>query len=115
MQVFADNLRKHADALGISHAEIARRAGLTARAFSHYVTGEREPNLPALVRVSAVLGVTPDVLLGVEPEKGKNNDERTRLMKRVVSACEPLDLADLQLVDAIIQTLSERLPVRSND
>lgn len=113
MQVFADNLRKHADALGIPHAEIARRAGLTARAFSHYVTGEREPNLPTLVRMAAVLGVTPNVLLGVESDRSKKMDDRTRLLRRVASACEPLDLEDLQLVEAVLQTLTERLPVRS--
>ena len=40
----------HADSqLGLSDAEVARRAGLSERRYGYYATGEREPNLATLL------------------------------------------------------------------
>lgn len=52
--------------LGLSDAEVARRAGLSARRYGNYVQGLREPDLATLVRISRALQTTPDALLGVE-------------------------------------------------
>jgi hypothetical protein len=49
----------------LSPPEVARRCDLEVRRFHHYVVGDREPDLQTLVRISAVLGTTPDTLLGV--------------------------------------------------
>lgn len=72
MERFARNLRERADELQLSHAEIARRCGLTERRFGHYVTGQREPDLATLVKICSTLGTTPNVLLGVEAAAKKD-------------------------------------------
>ena len=41
--------------LGLSDAEVARRAGLSERRYGYYATGEREPNLATLVPKTAIL------------------------------------------------------------
>ena len=64
MDAFADNLKRRAHELGISNAEVARRAGLSERRYGNYVSGRREPDLATLVRVAKVLETTPDALLG---------------------------------------------------
>lgn len=66
MILFASNLRRRAEELGISNAEVARRVGLSERRYAHYVSGKREPDLATLVRIAEVLGTTPNWLLGIE-------------------------------------------------
>lgn len=66
MVLFASNLRRRAEELGISNAEVARRVGLSERRYAHYVSGKREPDLVTLVRIAEVLGTTPNWLLGIE-------------------------------------------------
>ena len=39
------SIRERARELGLSDAEVARRAGLSERRYGYYATGEREPNL----------------------------------------------------------------------
>lgn len=66
MVLFASNLRRRAEELGISNAEVARRVGLSERRYAHYVSGKREPDLATLVRIAEVLGTTPNRLLGID-------------------------------------------------
>jgi transcriptional regulator with XRE-family HTH domain len=66
MQVFAQRIRERARELGLSDAEVARRAGLSERRYGYYATGEREPNLATLVRICEVLAATPNDLLLAE-------------------------------------------------
>ena len=53
MDVFATKLRERAAQLGISNAEVARRAGLSERRYGHYVSGVREPDLRTLLTIAA--------------------------------------------------------------
>lgn len=63
MLPFASNLRRRAEELGISNAEVARRVGLSERRYANYVSGKREPDLATLVRIAEVLGTSPNSLL----------------------------------------------------
>jgi len=58
-------LRRRARDLGLSDAEVARRAGLSANRYSNYVRNDREPDLATLVKIAKVLATTPDSLLGI--------------------------------------------------
>lgn len=99
MDLFAANLRSRAAALALSHAEIARRAGLNERRYAHYVSGAREPDLATLVKIAKVLGTTPDSLLGVkrEPEDLAEPNGRSLLIDRMVSAVNNLDTYELEI------------------
>ena len=44
METFAQRIRERARELGLSDAEVARRAGLSERRYGYYATGEREPS-----------------------------------------------------------------------
>lgn len=65
MTPFVENLRKRAEELGLSHAEVARRAGLSETRYGNYATGQREPDFATLLRIASVLATTPNDLLGV--------------------------------------------------
>ncbi len=114
MMKFAQNLRARADALGLSHAAIAERAGVTPRAFSHYVTGQREPGLDTLVRISKSVGSTPNELLGVDKTENTGGNERTQLLSRIESACGSLNEAELQLVDVVVQAMVSEMASTRN-
>ena len=68
----------------LTQAELARRSGVTERAFQHYLSGRSEPSLATLVRIASALGCTPNDLLGVgasresagQPHEARDADQR---------------------------------------
>src|SRR5258708_35718051 len=63
MELLAKRLRERARQLNLSDAEVARRAGLVERRYGHYTRGTHEPAYATLLRICAVLDVTPNDLL----------------------------------------------------
>ena len=96
MQSFADALRKRAEQLGLSNAEVARRANLTERRYGNYVAGVREPDLATLSRIARALGTTPDTLLGFRDGDAKTVTEN--LVERLVLSANTLSAGDLELL-----------------
>jgi transcriptional regulator with XRE-family HTH domain len=105
MQVFAQRIRERARELGLSDAEVARRAGLSERRYSYYATGEREPNLATLVAICGVLAATPNDLLLPEAKPPALSD-RDRLIARISAATNDLTLDDLDLAACQLECLS---------
>lgn len=103
MELFAANLRKRAEELGISNAEVARRAGLSERRYGNYVSGRREPDLATLVRIATILATTPNDLLGDGPSK-RTSAELTR--QRAMAAVAALESDDLQRVTIMLEALA---------
>ena len=110
MDVFATKLRERAAQLGISNAEVARRAGLSERRYGHYVSGVREPDLRTLLTIAATLGTTPDALLGVTDPRPPSL--RQGVQDRILSALAALPVDDLQTLAIQIEALaSARAPM----
>jgi transcriptional regulator with XRE-family HTH domain len=105
MQVFAQRIRERARELGLSDAEVARRAGLSERRYSYYATGEREPNLATLVAICQVLVATPNDLLLPDANPPALSD-RDRLLARIGAVTNSLTLADLELAACQLECLS---------
>jgi transcriptional regulator with XRE-family HTH domain len=105
MEPFASNLRKRAEELGLSHAEVARRVGLGERRYAHYVSGRNEPDLALLVRIAEVLQTTPDGLLGVDTSR-KARSKRALLMERLAAAAETMTDSDLEAAVAQAQAVA---------
>lgn len=107
MDIFANNLRKRAEELGISNAEAARRADLSERRYGNYVSGRREPDLATLVRIAQILETTPDVLLGVTSSSPSKPDV---LRDKINSAISAMNKSDKEIVatcaDAIVKLRS---------
>lgn len=105
MESFASNLRKRAEQLGISHAEVARRAGLSETRYGNYVSGRREPDLATLVRIASVLATTPNDLL-TDSAPTMASGDMTR--QRAVAALAALRADDLERVTIIIEALAAK-------
>lgn len=103
MELFATNLRKRAEELGISNAEVARRAGLSERRYGNYVSGRREPDLATLVRIASVLATTPNELL-INSLNKSVPEELAR--QRAIAALAALRSDDLDRVAIMVEALA---------
>lgn len=105
MDGFGRRLRERALQLGLSDAEVARRAGLTATRYSHYVTDYREPDLATVVRICRVLGFGPDELLGYKrPSEYPSEDAARRAT--LIQFAETLDSSTLELALTVVRALA---------
>ena len=112
MDGIGDRLRARAAELGLSGAEVARRAGLTATRYGHYLQDIREPDLATLVRICRVLGLRPDVLLAYDHASPASD---TLLAKRAALAAyvEVLDVDSLDLALLVVQAIAATTGLRS--
>lgn len=104
MELFATNLRRRAKELGLSNAEVARRAALSERRYGNYVSGRREPDLLTLVRIASVLATTPNELLAGSSENKSAGEDL--ILKRAMAALTTLGRADLERVTIMLEALS---------
>lgn len=95
MEIFANNLRKRAETLGLSNAEVARRLGLSERRYAHYVTGRNEPDLALLLKIGEVLN-TPIHELLIKHNDKNNLSERDQLQERMLAAMTVMTDTDLK-------------------
>jgi transcriptional regulator with XRE-family HTH domain len=103
MELFAKRLRDRARQLELSDAEVARRAGLAERRYGHYVRGSREPDFATLMRICAVLDLTPNDLL--VPDRPRLSAAHDRWLSRLVAAGRKLDTDDVKLAVRQIEAL----------
>jgi transcriptional regulator with XRE-family HTH domain len=107
MERFVEEVRKRAAEFDLTQAELARRSGVTERAFQHYLSGRSEPSLATLVRIASALGCTPNDLLGVG-RQGKAPDVRTKLVTQIGAVCSGLDDANLRLALDLLKCIGSR-------
>ncbi|MCB5202613.1 helix-turn-helix transcriptional regulator [Neorhizobium sp. T786] len=105
MEPFATNLRRRAEQLGITHAEVARRSGLTERRYGNYVSGLREPDLQTLVRIASTLDVTIDELVGAGLA-GRAGTTEELFQERISAALKALSSNELRTLLTMIEALA---------
>lgn len=113
MEPFATNLRRRAEQLGITHAEVARRTGLTERRYGNYVSGLREPDLQTLVRIASTLGVTVDELIGAE-FAGRAGTAEELFQERISAAVKALSSDELRTLVTMIEALAATRTSKGN-
>ncbi len=57
LPVWAQNIQRLAAATGLTHAELARRAGMTRDAFHRYATGKTHPPTERVYQLADLFGV----------------------------------------------------------
>jgi transcriptional regulator with XRE-family HTH domain len=97
MQPLADNLRRRATELGISHSEAARRAGLSERRYGNYISDRREPDLRTLLQIARALNTTPNEMLGIN-EAEEEDTHTDRLRTEIAASLKTLDQRQLELL-----------------
>lgn len=66
MAVFNHNLSEIRMKRGISQKDMANSIGVAQSTYSLYEKGAREPNIDKIIKITEVLGVSADKLLGIE-------------------------------------------------
>ena len=112
MDGIGDRLKARAAELGLSGAEVARRAGLTATRYGHYLQDIREPDLATLVRICRVLGLRPDMLLAYDQSDSASG---ALMAKRAAVAAylDVLDAGSLDLALSVVQAIAATVGLRS--
>jgi transcriptional regulator with XRE-family HTH domain len=71
MEEFAARLRSLREALGLSQSQLAARCGLSVDSLQNWEQGRTEPRLSALIQMAKGLGVSLDLLAGLQaPRRG---------------------------------------------
>lgn len=65
---FNENLRDAREQKGLSQKEVAVKIGVAKSTYSLYESGNREPNVQTIKKISDVLNVSADKLLGIDNE-----------------------------------------------
>lgn len=65
---FNENLRDVREQKGLSQKEVAEKIGVAKSTYSLYESGNREPNVQTIKKISDVLNVSADKLLGIDNE-----------------------------------------------
>jgi transcriptional regulator with XRE-family HTH domain len=112
MEGIGDRLKARAAELGLSGAEVARRAGLTATRYGHYLQDIREPDLGTLVRICRVLGIRPDVLLAYD-RADPGLDALMAKRAAVAAYLDVLDAGSLELALLVVQAIAATTGLRS--
>jgi transcriptional regulator with XRE-family HTH domain len=69
---FNDNLKTARERKGLSQNEVAEKIGVAKSTYSLYESGNREPNVQTIKKISDVLSVSADTLLGLDDEQPIN-------------------------------------------
>ncbi|MCR5705172.1 MAG: helix-turn-helix transcriptional regulator [Eubacterium sp.] len=69
---FNDNLKTARERKGLSQKEVAEKIGVAKSTYSLYESGNREPNVQTIKKISDVLSVSADTLLGLDDEQPIN-------------------------------------------
>jgi transcriptional regulator with XRE-family HTH domain len=108
METFAKRLRQRAEELGLSLAQVARKADVSERSFSHYAAERSEPDLATLARVAKALGVTADYLVGLVDDRPQSpSDGAEAARQRIAATTAMLDAAALEYADRVLVGLLE--------
>ena len=97
MSDFAKNLKRFRKSKKMTQTELGRMLNYGSTAIANYESGRNEPSLDILIRLSEILNVSLDDLLGASP---KNKEEQTILM-----SFETLSDEKKKIVSELIKSL----------
>ena len=73
--VYGDRVRTELESQGITMRELADRLDITPITLHGYLTGNRIPRGPVIVKTATVLNVTCDYLIGLSDDPHKTSEE----------------------------------------
>lgn len=88
---YAIRLRNLLEELDIKQNELAKKAQVTEATISNYITGKQLPKLGVVEKISDILGVSVDYLLGKTDIKNYSNNEKIN-----IDGLDTKDIKELQ-------------------
>ena len=69
--MFIERLKAARKAANLSQSAIAKKLFISQQAYAKYETGAASPNPETLAKISTILNISPDFLLGCDDEQAK--------------------------------------------
>lgn len=110
MASFGENMRKRAQDLGLSDAEVARRVEISPRRYSHYVNGERQPDYELLLKICNVLQTTPNQILGFS-DGSADADKLNEDVAAIIAGVGALSETKLRALREIVEGMAQPQPL----
>lgn len=101
--MLGETIRQLREEKGLSQKKLAQRTGVANSTMNLYETNERNPSLSTLIKLSKVLGVSTDYLLGLDSDR-----------EETISV-SGLSSDEVQVIDLIIETIKARSVVGQID
>lgn len=98
--VFRSNLRTLVNTRGFTIQSFADEVGIPAPTISRYITGEREPRLEYIIKISQYFDVSIDWLLGLNGDKFNVMPQEIQDIASCYSLASP---DDRKVVQAVLQ------------
>ncbi|WP_109074089.1 MULTISPECIES: helix-turn-helix transcriptional regulator [unclassified Azospirillum] len=109
MASFGENMRKRAQDLGLSDAEVARRVEISPRRYSHYVNGERQPDYELLLKICGVLQTTPNQILGFD-DGAADSEKLNEDVAAIIAGVGGLSETKLRALREIVEGMAQPQP-----
>jgi transcriptional regulator with XRE-family HTH domain len=93
---FKDRLRAERDKRGFTQADLGKQAGLPSTTISHFESGSRKPSFDNLRRLTKILGVSTDYLMGLV-DTPEATGAASRIARHLTNATED-DIAMLEML-----------------
>ena len=104
---FPSRLREARDRRGFTQLQLSQAAGLPSTTISHFESGSRKPSFDNLRRLTKVLGVSTDYLMGLV-DTPDATAVATRIARHLGDATED----DILMLESVAKSLAERRGVK---
>ncbi|WP_312309207.1 helix-turn-helix domain-containing protein [Stenotrophomonas indicatrix] len=102
IDLFPSRLRESRDRRGLTQSELGKEAGLPSTTISHFESGSRKPSFDNLRRLTKVLGVSTDYLMGLV-DSTEDVAAATRIARHLGHATED----DIKMLEAVAKSLAD--------
>ncbi len=100
---FPSRLKAARERRGLTQAELGKEAGLPSTTLSHFESGSRKPSFDNLSRVTRVLGVSTDYLMGIV-----DTPEATGAANRIARHLQNATEDEIQMLEDVAKSLANR-------
>lgn len=100
--VFPQRLKAAREQRGFTQADLGKEAGLPSTTISHFESGSRKPSFDNLRRLSKVLVVSTDYLMGIV-----DTQDATAAASRIARHLGQATEDDIKMLEAVAKSLAE--------
>lgn len=100
---FPSRLKEARERRGLTQAELGKEAGLPSTTLSHFESGSRKPSFDNLRRLTRVLGVSTDYLMGIV-----DTPEATGAASRIARHLQNATEDEIQMLEDVAKSLANR-------
>lgn len=107
--MIGEEVRRRREELGLTGAQLAKRAGLAPSAVSQIETGKRSPSSTSIIKLAAALGVEPGDLFPLDEPPLLSPEELEEARRRRSAAWIAYSGEGCSIVEGPVEYISHRL------